>query len=93
MATMAEHETTVTAGREEAWVRIYTANPVHLRRLRKEKRAIEVAGGEDWGQFTIPSDQFDPLKGFKRASRPMTDEEKTAAAARLAAARANKGSN
>jgi hypothetical protein len=87
MASLIEQETIVTAGRTEAVVYIWTSNPVHLRRLRKDPRATETAGGIDYGQFTIPSDGFDPLKGFKRKGRVMSDEEKAAAGERLRAAR------
>jgi hypothetical protein len=88
MASRIEQETTVTAIRAEGLVYIYTANPVHLRRLRKDDRATEVAGGDDWGRFTLPASAFDPLKGFKRKGRVMTEDEKAAAGERLAAARA-----
>lgn len=87
MATRAEQETTVTAGRDDAHVMVYTSNPVHLRRLRNDSRAVEVDGGEDWARFRIPSELFDPLKGFRRKGRVMSEEERKAAAARLAAAR------
>lgn len=87
MATLDEQETTVTAVRNGSAVYVYTANPVHLRRLRKDDRATEVSGGDDWGNFTIPSSSFDPIKGFKRARRPLTDEQREAASERLRAAR------
>lgn len=89
MATREEQETTVTFLRG-TFTTVYTANPVHLRRLRKDPRATEVAGGEDWGQFTIPEELFDPLKGFKRSRAPMTEEQRKVAAERLRAARENK---
>jgi hypothetical protein len=87
MTARSEQETTVTAGRDESHVYVWTNNPVHLRRLRKDSRATETAGDTGSGHFTIPSESFDPLKGFRRTRRPMTDDERAAASARLAAAR------
>lgn len=86
MAAMIEQETTVTQARNDETL-IYTSNPVHLRALRKDERATETAGGDDWGQFTIPAGAFNPLKGFKRAKRILTDEQRAASALRLANAR------
>lgn len=88
MTTQLEQETTVTAGVTDEVVYVYTTVAKHLRRLRSDKRATETAGGEDWGKFTIPSDQFDPLRGFKRQGKPMSEAQRLAAGARLAAARA-----
>ena len=87
MSQLIEQETTITAGRAEDVVFVYTNVPKHLRRLRLDKRATEIMGGEEWGRFRIPSDQFDALRGFKRQTKPMTEEQRTAAAARLNAAR------
>ena len=87
MTARAEQETTVTAGRDDDTVYVWTNNPVHLRRLRKDPRATETHGDEWAAHFTIPTAAFDPLKGFRRATRPMTDDERAAASARLAAAR------
>lgn len=88
MASMIEQETTVTGVRGDGLVYVYTTNPVHLRRLRKDDRATEIMGGYDWGNFTIPAEAFDPLKGFRRKGRVMSDEERAAASDRLARARA-----
>jgi hypothetical protein len=90
MSARAEQETTVTAGRDDDTVQVWTNNTVHLRRLRKDPRATEHKGDETSGHFTIPADMFDPLKGFRRARRQMTDDERAAASARLAAARADR---
>lgn len=91
MAARNEQETTVTAGRDESVVRIWSNNPVHVRRLRKESRVTQIDGDEFGGHFEIPANQFDPLKGFKRATRVLTDEQRAAAAERLNNARkANK---
>ncbi len=86
MTSLDEQETTVTQLRNQETL-IYTANPVHLRRLRKESRAREVRGGDEWGEFIIANSDFDPLKGFKRKSTPMSDERKAELALRLETAR------
>lgn len=91
MVSIVEQETTVAAGRDEAVVYIYSTVPKHLRRLRADKRVTERDGGEDWGSFTIPSDQFDPLRGFKRQRAPLTAEQREAAGDRLRLARAARG--
>ena len=87
MTARAEQETTVTSGRDEALVYIWTNNPIHARRLQKDARATQVDGDDKGGHFTVPRADFDPLKGFRRARRVMTDEQRTAAADRLRAAR------
>ena len=85
MPSRAEQETTVTQLRGGDTY-VFTANPVHLRALRKRVEAgtvTERSGDDVSGEFIIPAGLFDPLKGFKRRSRPMTDAEKSAAAERL----------
>lgn len=82
MATLEEQETTVTQLRNGD-TSIYTANPVHLRALRKkvaEGRVVESRTWEDAATFTIPHSEFDPLKGFKRRSAPLTEEQREARA-------------
>ncbi len=90
MTARIEQETTVTAGRDEPFVFIWTNNPVHARRLEKDARVVKVSGSADdvGGQYKVPSDMFDPLKGFRRARREMTPEQREAAADRLRIARA-----
>lgn len=88
MAAMEEQETTVTHIRGEDIVYVWTANIVHLRALRKDERATVTDDGGDWAMFSIPADQFDPLKGFKRKKREMTEEQSIAAAERMRKARA-----
>lgn len=88
---MYEQETTVTAGRSEKYVDIYTTNSVHLKKLRSDSRVAEIRGGEDWGQFRIPAPMYDPITGFKRARKPMTEEQKVQASERLEKARASRG--
>jgi hypothetical protein len=87
MTARAEQETTVSAGRDDDMVHIYTSNVVHLRRLRKDARFTEVRGDEEQGFFMIPADLFDPIRGLRRKRAPMTDEQRAEASARLAAAR------
>jgi hypothetical protein len=86
MASMQEQETVVSQLRN-AETLIYTANPVHLRRLRKESRAIETRGGEDWAEFIVAPGLFDPVRGFKRTKVLLSDEERARRAARLQKAR------
>lgn len=76
MTSREGQETTVTHVRADDTVHIWTANPVHLRKLRKEPRATELQGDEEWGKFTVPATDFDPLTGFKSRRKPLTDEEK-----------------
>jgi hypothetical protein len=89
MTARDEQETTVTAGRDEEWVSIWTNNPVHARRLDKDPRAEKTKEGPDefGGWYRIRATDFDPLKGFRRAPRVMTDEQRAAAVERLANAR------
>lgn len=90
MTSRAEQETTVAAGRDEPVVFIWSNNPVHVRRLRKDPRVTQVSGDDLSGDFRIPSHLFDPLKGFKRTGRKLTDEQREAAAERLRKAREGK---
>src|SRR3546814_17650464 len=87
MTARIEQETTVTAGRDEPFVYIWTNNPVHARRLEKDGRVTRVSGNPEdvGGQYKVPASMFDPLKGFRRARREMTPEQREAAAARLRA--------
>jgi hypothetical protein len=87
MSTLIEQETTVAAGRADDVVYVYSTVPKHLRKLRSDKRVTELEGDADWGRFEIPADQFDPLRGFKRASRQLTDEQRLAVAERFRLAR------
>ena len=80
MASMEEQETTVTQLRNGG-TSIYSANPVHIRKLEKEPRAERVKvwmedGRIDAAQYEIAAGDFDPLKGFKQRRRPLTEEER-----------------
>lgn len=88
MTSRAEQETTVTAGRDDDVVHVWSNNPVHVRRLRKHPKVTQTEGDELSGSFTVPTSAFDPLKGFRRAGREMTPEQREAAAERLRKARA-----
>lgn len=88
---MDEQETTVVAGRTDSYVEIYTTNTVHLKKLRADSRVAEIKGEEDWATFRIPSGMYDPISGFKRQRRQMSEEERAAAADNLAKARAKRG--
>ena len=83
----AEQETTVSGGRDDDVVHIYTSNVVHLRKLRKDARFTEIHGDEEQGFFTVRVDLFDPIRGLRRKRAPMTEEQRAEASARLAAAR------
>jgi len=93
MAAMVEQETTITIGRDEEVVRVYSSHLPHLRRLRKlanddSKQGFvrEVAGGDDWGQFEVNAASFHMFSAIRR-KRVMSEEQRLAAAERLAAVR------
>lgn len=86
MTLREEQEVTVTWIRSENVVRIYSSNPVEVRRLRKDDRVTQVQGDETWGNFTVPATDFSPLKGFKRRVK-MSDAQKDVLRKRLKAMR------
>ena len=92
MASRSEQETTVTVGRDDEWVQIWTNNPVHARKLDQDPRATKTASNDEdfGGHYRVKASDFDPLKGFRRKGRELTEEQRAAAAARLAQARQNK---
>lgn len=85
-----ERETVVNASDGDEVVRIWTAQRRFITRLRKHPRVSQIrtgfVGETEWAEFTVPSDQWNPVSGVKRTSA-MTEEQKSAGAARLAAAR------
>lgn len=87
MTARDEQETTVTAGRDESVVRIWSNNVPHVRKLRKNPRVTQTSGDEFEGFFEVDTTDYDPLIGFRRKGRAMTDEQRAAAAERLANAR------
>ena len=86
MATTSEMETTVTYDHQEGLYRIWSSYRPHIRKFQNDSRATEAKSGEEFSEFTIPADQFDVTKGFKRRFT-MSDEQKQAAADRLRKAR------
>lgn len=95
MPAREEQETTVTFGRVDDYVSIWTNNIVDIRKLEKEARAERVKpealteehieGG--WGvDYRVKAEDFNILGGFRR-KRVMTDEQKAAAGERLRKAR------
>jgi len=88
-----ERETVINATDSDSHVRIWTAQPRYLGKLRRNPKFTETrhgrVDGTEWAEFTIPMDQWDPIRGAKPI-RNLTIEQKSAAAARLAAVRAEK---
>lgn len=96
MTSMDEQETTVTGSRADDYVQIYSTNTVHLKKLRAhphvvEKSAAPEGSEDDWGSFIVPTAVFDPLMGFRRAPRTLTDDQRKAQAERMQKARAARG--
>ena len=91
--TAAERETTVSVTDADTHVHIWTARRKDITRLRKHSGATEMRSGFDgtteWAEFTIPADRWNPATGIRRQGRKLTPEQRAAAAARLAKARAN----
>lgn len=102
MAGRDEQETSVSKGRLDDYVEIWTNNVVDVRTLEKEARAKRVSpvwDFDDAGQlaewleegfgvtYRVSSEDFHPLKGFRRKSKPLTDEQKADLAARLRSSR------
>lgn len=99
MPTKEEQETTVTWSPADSFVYIYTNVPKHIAKLRSDNRVTNLKQAtlefddEDWGKFMVNRGVYDPLTGFKRTRKGMTDEQKAAGARRLAEARSRKGSS
>lgn len=95
MTQMAEQETTITFGRTEEVVRIYTSVPAHIRRLDKDPRATRTQvwydekGRPEAASFEVAASDWRPI-AFKTRRREMTEEEREAARLRLAASRVQK---
>lgn len=90
--TKDEQETIVNYSRADDTVAIYTTNPAHMRRLRKDDRFTITREHREDGvtvglDATIPADQFNPLGGVKRRSKPLTDAQRAALSERLHAVR------
>lgn len=97
MTSKDEQETTVTVGRNDSYVSVWTNDPTVVTILQKRQSVVKLTdnSGDIGGHYRIPRAEFHPLKGFKRKSKPLTPEQREAAAARLAVARAknNEGNN
>ncbi|QDH48032.1 hypothetical protein SEA_PHILLYPHILLY_25 [Microbacterium phage PhillyPhilly] len=103
MAGRDEQETSITAGRLDDYVEIWSNNTVDVRALEKESRAKRVSPSDiatmdelvehleaGFGvTYRVSTEDFHPLKGFRRKRKPLTDEQKAAVTARLAAGRAS----
>lgn len=85
---MEEQETTVTQLRSGD-TQVYTANPIHIRAFSKKveegrasvTRSWTVDGVVDAVQFVIPKGEYDPVTGFKKRVKPLSEEERTRRAA------------
>ena len=89
--TAAERETVIQVDDSRGDVQLYSAQlPVIRRVLGDDRWTVIEHGGFDGSEFiraTCAYKDWFPLSGMKRKSRPMTDEEKAAAVARLQKAR------
>lgn len=97
MAAREEQETSITQNRLDDYVEIWTNNVVDVRALEKESRAkraspSEIATMEELAEhleagfgvtYRISTDDFHPLKGFRRKRQPLTEEQKAALGERL----------
>lgn len=88
MTKIDEQETTITLSRADNKVYLWTSNLPHLIRLRTKLAGLvtEVAGGEDWGSFEIPVENFKLFSAIRR-KRVMSDEQRQAVADRFAKSR------
>ena len=89
-----ERETVVGASDGDELTRIITGQRTFIARLRKHPSYTLVRswrdGSTEWAEFTIPASEWNPATGAKRRGRPMTDEQRQAAAERLRALHARK---
>lgn len=94
--TLDEQETIINHARTDKTVSIYTTNPAHMRRIRKDGRFTVTREHLEDGVIvgldaTILADQFNPLGGLKSRRKPMTDEQRAAASERMALMRSKRG--
>lgn len=87
--TIDEQETIINHARSDKTVSIFTTNPAHMRRIRKDDRFTVTREHLEDGVIvgldaTIPADQFNPLGGVKRRRKPLTDSQRAELAARFA---------
>lgn len=85
-----ERETVINASDGDSLIRIWTAQRTYITKMRKNAAFIEVASGRyegsEWAAFEIAASQWSPL-GVKAKRKPMTPEQREAAAERLRRAR------
>ena len=86
--TLEEQETIINYARTDKTVSIFTTNPAHMRRLRKDDRFTVTREHLEDGVIvgldaTIPADQFNPLGGIKRRVKPLTDAQRAGLAVRF----------
>ena len=91
MPSKEKQETVISSTAADSVWRISAAHAPHIHALRKRPLAKEIRNGTfpsggEWAEFEIPRDQWSPVTGFKRTVN-MTDEQKAAHSARLAAVR------
>lgn len=89
--TLYEQELHIMMNRAEGTMEIYTSDPVYMRRLSKLKAYKKTRehrnGGEVVAMEFIADKKLLTLRGKAVEGRPMTDEQKAAAAERLKKAR------
>lgn len=89
MASRSEQETTVTTGRDDPWVYIWTNDTVVAGRLEKNPRVIKDSSNSDdfGGNYRVAKKDFNIIGGFHRRSKPLSAERKAELAEQLKRAR------
>jgi hypothetical protein len=91
MASPDERETTLTVTDADDVVRVWSNRRKDITKLRRHPLIRIVREGIDqgtvWVEAEIPADKWNPVSGAKRASKPLTPEQRAAAAERLRQAR------
>lgn len=86
--TKDEQETQVVRSRTAEWTIIESTIPTDITVLRKHPRVEEIESGffgtTAWARFRVPSDQWNPARGVKKAVN-MTTEQRNAARERMRA--------
>ena len=89
-----EQELHIMMNREDDTMEIYTSDPVYMRKLSKLKAYRKTRehrnGGEVVAMEFVADKKLFTLRGKPVEGRPMTEEQKAAAAERLKKARENK---
>ena len=84
MTSNAERETTAVKGKTESVVRIWTNIPSDARKLDKDTRVTCVKrNSDDVGGFYVRRSRGSVTSGLKRRSKPMSEEQRAAAAERF----------